>query len=514
MDPGVTQSTAIQSTCGSVDKNLLTSWNFDAKILRYYMSKGITRFFDWQVEALLRPNVMQGGNLVYSAPTSAGKTMVADVLLFKHLLESKKKGIIILPFVSIALEKVNSLKSLFRQLGLQIESFAGNVNPRGGLDRVNVAVCTIEKANNMINRLIEENTLDKVGIIVVDELHMLGDDSRGYLLELLLTKLRFLAENQIADTPQIVGMSATIPNLSDVAKWLKAELYVTEYRPVPLYERLVLDNNIFDSQFADRLQVSTSFGPASASTTGQLEPLDTINPSDLDLESEKEANIIYLTIETITLGYSCLVFCSTKAHCEALAKNIAKNIFEIGGRKKSKGDPNKLQECSQKLRAAFDYVKIKELLDSLKRCSTGLDSNLELAIRFGVAFHHAGLSTEERALVEHAFRKGTLRVLCSTTTLSAGVNLPARRVMICSAFDYRKSPLDATSYRQMIGRAGRKGIDTLGEAMLFTNQGDFPKAKQVVKSSMQPVKSSLANYHVSLFRSFFLFYCRINLYYF
>lgn len=138
------------SSC--VDKTALSSWNFPSKILNYYLRKGIARFFDWQVECLEQDGVLNGANLVYSAPTSAGKTMVSDVLLYKTLLEKQKKAIIILPFVSITLEKVQSLKSLLRRLGFAIDSFAGNTNPKGGLARVDVAVCTIEKANNMINR--------------------------------------------------------------------------------------------------------------------------------------------------------------------------------------------------------------------------------------------------------------------------------------------------------------------------------------------------------------------------
>ena len=140
-----------------VDKNQLRNWGLPEPILHHYGQKSISRFFDWQVECLELPGVLDDQkNLVYSAPTSAGKTMVADIVLFKTLLERRKKAIIILPFVSISVEKVQSLKQVFRRLGLRIDSFAGQTNPRGGLQRVDAAVCTIEKANNMVNRLIEE----------------------------------------------------------------------------------------------------------------------------------------------------------------------------------------------------------------------------------------------------------------------------------------------------------------------------------------------------------------------
>lgn len=137
-----------------MDKLKLTSWGFPDKIVDFYRRKGIHEFFEWQVKCLDLPGVLDGRNLVYSAPTSAGKTMVSDVLLYKALLERKKKAIIILPFVSIAVEKVNSMKQLLRRIGVRIDSFAGNSNPRGGFDQVDVAVCTIEKANNMINRFV------------------------------------------------------------------------------------------------------------------------------------------------------------------------------------------------------------------------------------------------------------------------------------------------------------------------------------------------------------------------
>ena len=105
-----------------------------------------------KVECLNLEGVLEGRNLVYSAPTSAGKSMVADILLYKKLLEHKKKAIIILPFVSVTQEKMLSLKQVLKTVGVSVDAFAGGVNPRGGLSRVDVAVCTIEKANNMINK--------------------------------------------------------------------------------------------------------------------------------------------------------------------------------------------------------------------------------------------------------------------------------------------------------------------------------------------------------------------------
>lgn len=133
-------------------------WDLHEKIVSFYRRKGIHEFFEWQAKCLNLPGVLNGTrNLVYSAPTSAGKTMISDVLLYKALLQRKKKAIVILPFVAIVEEKVNSMRQLLSTVGFKMDSFAGNSNPRGGFDQIDVAVCTIEKANNMINRFVYYN---------------------------------------------------------------------------------------------------------------------------------------------------------------------------------------------------------------------------------------------------------------------------------------------------------------------------------------------------------------------
>ena len=133
--------------------NNLSSWELPEKIVEDFNQKGIVELFPWQVECLSKPGVFDyGRNLVFSAPTSAGKTLVSDILLFKNVLQRKKKTIVILPFVSITQEKVQSVKHLYRKIGIRIDSFTGCSNPQGGLDQVDVAICTIEKANNIINR--------------------------------------------------------------------------------------------------------------------------------------------------------------------------------------------------------------------------------------------------------------------------------------------------------------------------------------------------------------------------
>ena len=177
----------------SQEKLELSNWGLPHNVLNQYERNGIHSMFPWQVECLSSGQVLQGKNLVYSAPTSAGKTLVAELLMLKKVLEDKKKAILIFPFVSIAREKMFSLKKLLKDSHVRVGGFMGSHHPKGGFKAVDIAVCTIEKANSLVNRLLEDSAMfDKLGIIVVDELHLLGDPQRGYLLELLLTKIQFI----------------------------------------------------------------------------------------------------------------------------------------------------------------------------------------------------------------------------------------------------------------------------------------------------------------------------------
>ncbi|KAB7507938.1 ATP-dependent DNA helicase [Armadillidium nasatum] len=189
----INSSIEVSSSLSSQDKLDLSNWGLPEDVLIKYKENGISSMFPWQVECLKLPGVLDGCNLVYSAPTSAGKTLVAEILLLKRVLEQKKKGVFILPFVSIAREKTYSLQRLFGVAGVRVEGFMGGQSPPGGFQKTDIAICTIEKANNIINKLIEDQKLGDLGVIVVDELHMVGDPHRGYLLELLLTKLQYVA---------------------------------------------------------------------------------------------------------------------------------------------------------------------------------------------------------------------------------------------------------------------------------------------------------------------------------
>ena len=118
----------------------------------------------------------------------------------------------------------------------------------------------------------------------------------------------------------------------------------------------------------------------------------------------------------------------------------------------------------EKEKFSLECVALQGVVEQLRRTQVGLDGILEKTVPQGVGFHHAGLTFDEREIVEGAFRQGLLHILVATSTLSSGVNLPARLVIVRTPF-FQRSLLDVLVYKQMVGRAGRKGVDNKGECL-------------------------------------------------
>ncbi|KAI6652765.1 DNA polymerase theta-like [Oopsacas minuta] len=433
----------------------LSNWSLPPTVLEAYKNIGIECMFRWQVECLMKQDVLIGRNLIYSAPTSSGKTLVAEMLILKRILEVKKKAIYVLPYISIVNEKVHHLKQLLKGCGLRVGGFMGGSTPRGGFPDIDIAVCTIEKANSLVNRLIEERTLkEEVCIIVVDEIHMVSDLHRGYLLELLLTKVKYVTHcpdsSQLHNPLQIVGMSATLPNLDTLSKWLSAEFYSADFRPVELKEMILCNNVLYDTT---------------------LTPIRTL-PTPPGISE----NIIHLCSETLLAGHSLLIFCRTKKWCETMCNNIRKFI-EKNPKQFGIDLPDKAQANS-----------IYQML--IESCIQP-DPVLVHCLPYRVGFHHAGLTIQEREIIEGAFSSGTLRILTATSTLSSGVNLPARRVIIRSLTQIGNKVIEPVTYRQMCGRAGRTGLDDYGESILVCGPGEMEKARALLNATLKPVQSCL-----------------------
>ncbi len=436
-----------------------------------------TRLYDWQADCLRTPNVLEGGaNLVYCAPTSGGKSMVAELLMLRRTLESGKPALLVLPYVAICTEKASHLRTLFSHLsdGNQagdgrgppsptVVEFYGSLTGTDVLDGVKgpaVIVATIEKANILVNKWLEEakgtpEILQKrLSAVTIDELHMVGDAQRGYLLELMLTKLRYLKTSI-----QIIGMSATISKVEIVAQWLQAELYITQYRPVPLQEYFV---------HGDRVTLPDK-------TLVKVLDTELVGSSATDLDA-----VTALVGESVSEGHSVIVFCSSRRACQATAEFLAQRLnvqraLEAAARnddKENPGSAGKKRASQERRRSIADELQIHQnspaikgqpafrldaingmeavnalgavatdaaasvaenrLNQQLSSFSSSLEkTDLQVSIENGISWHHAGLDAEERALVEQAFLSGAvcidalrLRSLPSLRSLALNRSLP------------------------------------------------------------------------------------------
>ncbi|XP_057957397.1 helicase and polymerase-containing protein TEBICHI isoform X2 [Malania oleifera] len=453
------------------DRLDLSNW-LPSEVCSIYRKSGISKLYPWQVDCLQVDGVLHRRNLVYCASTSAGKSFVAEILMLRRVLSTGKMALLVLPYVSICTEKAEHLEILLEPIGKHVRSYYGNQGGGTLPKDTSVVVCTIEKANSLINRLLEEGRLSEIGIIVIDELHMVGDQSRGYLLELMLTKLRYATGEGNADSYsgessgtssgktdpaqglQIVGMSATMPNVQAVADWLQAALYQTDFRPVPLEEYIKVGNVIYNK----RMEIVRTISKAA------------------DLGGKDPDHIVELCNEVVQDGHSVLLFCPSRKGCESTARHISRFLtkFSVNMRE---------DKC--------EFIDTNSAIDALRKCPAGLDPILEETLSCGVAYHHAGLTVEEREIVETCYRKGLVRVLTATSTLAAGVNLPARRVIFRQPRIGRDF-IDGTRYKQMAGRAGRTGIDTKGESVLVCKPEELKRIIGLLNESCPLLLSCLS----------------------
>ncbi|XP_059061206.1 helicase POLQ-like [Achroia grisella] len=418
--------------------------------------RNIEKFYDWQEECLNMDAIKERRNLIYALPTSGGKTLVAEVLMLREVLNRKRNALFILPFVAIVQEKIWSLSPFAVQLDFLVEEYAGgkgHLPPKKRRQKNSIYIATIEKGLALVRSLLELNRLQEIGLIVVDELHLIGEEGRGSSLEILLSTVLF-ADLDI----QIVGMSATIGNLPEIARFLDADVFERQFRPVELTEYVKLGDVLHRIVWKD----------GHGEDAFEIVPERTLAYDYSAAATRLDPDLLGGLVSEVVPQSSCLVFCPTKRNCENVAALLCK-----------------LQRKQMLRHRAAERLALSRAL-----AAEGGDRALCAAVRAGIAYHHAGLAQDERALLEHAFRAGVVGVLCCTSTLAAGVNLPARRVVVRAPRLARRM-LSLAAYRQMAGRAGRAGATDAGESIIICALSDWHELRAVLGGGLQAARSEL-----------------------
>ncbi|XP_061402478.1 helicase POLQ-like [Musca vetustissima] len=421
-----------------------------------FETKNIKSLYEWQDECLNLPAIRQRKNLIYALPTSGGKTLVAEILMLREVICREKNVLFILPYVSIVQEKVSAMSPFAIALDFIVEEYTagkGKCPPVPRKKRKSIFIASIEKGAVLFDSLIEAERANEIGLVVVDELHLIGERGRGAYLEALLTKVMYLNAKI-----QIVGMSATIGNLSEISQFLNADVYTRGFRPVELKEyikcgRDILQINLQGQTLEEIFVFSRSVN---------------FNYSEAVLRSDPD-HLAGLVTECAPKN-GCLIFCSSRKNCENVAVLLSRVL------------PNKFLEYRKSEKA--------DLMDALDKVCGILSPVLARTIPYGVAYHHSGLTTDERKFIEAAYRFGVLSVICCTSTLAAGVNLPAKRVIIRAPYVGAEF-MTLCKYKQMIGRAGRAGMGEAGESILISSSRDNVRVGEMLFSPMDKAISSL-----------------------
>jgi helicase len=355
----------------------------------------------------VQTGMLEGKNLLVSIPTASGKTLIAEMAMHTHIAKNGK-CLYIVPLKALASEKFDE----FANKGIRIGIATGDFDRRDdSLGRNDIIVATSEKVDSLLRN--RARWISDITLLVIDEIHLIDSENRGPALEMVIAKLRYRNPGM-----QVIGLSATIGNPQLLAGWLEAELVTSTWRPVDLRQGVFWNDRIHFRE-GDRAVKRVSK-----------------NYEDLNL-----------CLDTIAEGGQCLVFVSSRRNAEAFAKRAAGAI---------KNEDPELSAYADRLGAGAE---------------TEMAKSLALCVANGSAFHHAGLSREERRIVEEGFRKGLIKCITSTPTLAAGLNLPARRVIIRDYLRFAAGegmqPIPASEYHQMAGRAGRPRLDPYGEAVLI-----------------------------------------------
>ncbi len=397
-------------------------------------------------ELSIKAGLLESKNIVVASPTASGKTLVAEIACANSIISRGMKAVYIAPMRALVKEKYDDFKRAYPYIKTAMS--IGDLDANDiWLSSYQMIFVSTEKFDSLIRHGVD--WFPSIGCIVFDEVHMLDDTSRGPTLELLITKLTMIS------SAQMIALSATIGNAKDISKWLRAGLVHSDYRPVALKKGIVHNGHAYYQ--------SDSYGGF----------------DEVELSGDSELPEVRVAQDTLIQSKQGLVFYSTKRNAEAGAARLAPHV--------------------EKMLSAVEKAELQKLADKVLNVlerPTEQCKKLSGLIRNGVAFHHSGLLNAQRNYIEEAFKADALKIICSTTTLGYGVNLPAHTVLVRDISRYddgSNAMLGINEVLQLFGRAGRPSYDKEGRALIIANSQERIQRlyESYIDAEPEPVQSKL-----------------------
>lgn len=412
---------------------------------------------NYQLTALER--VEAGDNVLVAAPTGAGKTVVGEFAL--HMAATKQsRAFYTTPIKALSNQKFRELKKRFgeEQVGLLTGDVAINAD-------ADIVVMTTEVARNMIYA---QKDLSDLHSIVLDEVHYLSDRFRGPVWEEVII--------HTPDHVQLIALSATVSNAEEFGDWIGqvrggCSIVVSEERPVPLYQHMMVGRKLYDLYAPDqtgRQRLSGRINPELRSAVAHSAGIRSRSAYDHSrglaggrrMRSERPGPRRPSRPETvISLDRAHLLpaiyFIFSRAGCDDAVDHVVNAGIRLT-------NAQEREEIAQVVDAAIASLEGEDY------AVLGLD-RWALSLEAGIAAHHAGLLPVMKETVETLFGQGLIKVVFATETLALGINMPARTVVLESLEKWNgvaRVSLSPGEYTQLTGRAGRRGIDIEGHAVV------------------------------------------------
>jgi ATP-dependent RNA helicase HelY len=420
--------------------------------------------------------VEDGKGVLVAAPTGAGKTVVGEFAAFSALARGKK-CFYTTPIKALSNQKFAEFQERFGEERVGLLTGDTNIN-----SEADILVMTTEVLRNMLYA--NSSTLTNLGSVVMDEVHYLADKFRGAVWEEVLIHLM--------ESVQVISLSATVSNAEEFGEWLgevrgATEVIVSEIRPIPLYQHVLIGDRMIDL-FSDPGKINPEILGLEREALRRVKAPRGRRDRYNDNENRLSRAEIIEKLQRENL-LPAITFIFSRAGCDAAVKQCLNEGVKLTTTEERIEIVETAQRYTQNLAEEdLEVLGYRDWLTALER---------------GIAAHHAGLLPSFKGAVEDLFKRGLVKAVFATETLALGINMPARTVVLEKLTKWNGEAhvsITPGEYTQLTGRAGRRGIDIEGNAVVqWSPTVDSATAAGLASTRTYPLRSSFTpTYNMSI----------------